>query len=163
MTQAEVLVAMHNKVRDLTMWYISMLKSVDPHQQYEVNGKKLNSVYWLTAHLAWAENFLLLEATGGIKDTTNWLNHYRLGCDGTLHTDRPDMYEAVKLLKSIHERANQHVFTISDKLIEEENKLGITFGSEKTNRIAIQHCIRHEAMHAGHLSWLCTISGIQTV
>ena len=97
MTQGAIFANMHSKVRDLTRWYISLLKNVDPYLQQGVNGVKLNSVYWLVAHLTWAENMLILKATGASPLDIFWLDHYSLGCDGTLHTQQPDMKEILNL------------------------------------------------------------------
>ncbi|MBP7389655.1 MAG: DinB family protein [Chitinophagales bacterium] len=163
MTQGTIFANMHSKVRDLTRWYISLLKNVDPYIQHEVNGVKLNSVYWLVAHLTWAENMLILKATGASPLDISWLDHYSLGCDGTLHTQQPDMKEILNLFKEVHELTQNHLQVITDELIEKPNLIGFGFGGDTTNRMMIQHCIRHEAMHTGHLSWLCKIHAIETV
>ncbi|HRG89236.1 MAG TPA: hypothetical protein PLW44_09470, partial [Chitinophagales bacterium] len=93
----------------------------------------------------------------------NWLEHYKLGSDGTLHTEKPDMKELITLLKEGYSKATEHLLTLTDEKMAMENSLGFGFGSDKTNRMMIQHCIRHEAMHTGHLSWLCSINGLATV
>jgi hypothetical protein len=47
--------------------------------------------------------------------------------------------------------------------MEAENVLGFGFGGIKTNRMMVIHAIRHEAMHTGHLSWLCKINKVESV
>lgn len=163
MTQAQLLAQTLQKVRDLTMWYIGMLKLSDPYKEFEVNGVKLNSVYWLTAHLAWAENMLVLEMCGKDSVKADWLNHYALGSDGTLHTEKPDMKETIHLLKEIHAESMELLTNLPDEKLEEINKREFGFGGDKTVRMMIQHCIRHEAMHTGHLSWLCKINGVKAI
>lgn len=163
MTQAQTLANMHQKVRDLTLWYLSLLKEADPYRVFECNGEKFNSTYWLTAHLTWAQNFLVLQATGGSAVEAPWLDHYRLGCDGTLHESAPSMKDAIQLLKAVHVQAIAHIGSLTEEHLDKPNLLGFGFGGDNSNRMMIQHCIRHEAMHAGHLSWLCKINGIKSV
>ena len=161
--EAILLADTFGKVRDLTKWYFSLLKNTDPYQQIEINGNKLNSPAWLAAHLVWAQNFLIVKATGGQGSNIAWLDHYKLGGPGTLHTDKPDMKELLTLLKQGYDTAQAHLLTITDEQMAQTNAFGMGFGGINTNRMMVQHCIRHEAMHTGHLSWLCKIHGIETV
>ena len=66
-------------------------------------------------------------------------------------------------MKEVHEKAMAHVLTLSDEEMEAENFIGFGFGGVKTNRIMVNHAIRHEAMHTGHLSWLCKINKVESV
>jgi uncharacterized damage-inducible protein DinB len=161
--EAIVLAGTLQKVRDLTRWYFSLLKDADPYQVWEVNGAQLNSVAWLAAHITWAENFLILGGTGGKPVEADWLHHYKLGCDGSLHEAQPDVKAILDLLKEVHTRANEHILTLSDEVLEQPNAMNFAFGGDNTNRMLIQHTIRHEAMHTGHLSWLCKINGAKSV
>lgn len=151
------------KVRTLTRWYLSLLKPADPYRVWEVNKQSLNSVAWLTAHLVWAEDFLIVRSTGGQAAEIPWLNHYSLKSDGSLHEPQPDMKMLLTHLKEGHEKALAHLHTLSDKQLAETNLSGVSFGGDSTYRMVIQHCIRHEAMHTGHLSWLCKINGISSI
>lgn len=162
-TEAKLLLDTYQKVRDLTKWYLSLLKEADPYKEWEVNGAKLNSIAWLAAHITWAENFLVLAGTGGQPVDAPWLNHYRLGADGSLHEGRPDMKMILDTLKEVHAKASEHLLTLTNEKLAEPNAMGISFGGDSTNRISIQHTIRHEAMHTGHLSWLCKINGVKSV
>lgn len=161
--EAILLSGTFGKVRDLTKWYFSLLKDTDPYYQWQVNGHKLNSPAWLAAHLVWAQDFLIIRATGGQGSGIDWLEHYKLGSDGTLHTEKPDMKELITLLKEGYNKATEHLLTITNEKMAMGNSLGFGFGGDTTNRMMIQHCIRHEAMHTGHLSWLCSINGVATV
>jgi hypothetical protein len=161
--QAILLAETLQKVRDLTRWYFSLLKHADPYRVWEINGVKLNSIAWLAAHITWAENFLILEGTGGKPFEIDWLNHYRLGCNGSLHEEKPDMKVILDLLKNVHTRAHTHILTLSNEILETPNPLNVAFGTDNTYRMLIQHAIRHEAMHTGHLSWLCKINGLSSV
>jgi hypothetical protein len=153
----------YQKTRDLTRWYLSLLKEVDPLQQWEVNGTNLNNTLWLASHIAWAENFLALQGTGGKAADIAWLEHYKIGSDGSIHDPGHNMHAALEAIKTIHEQATAHVLSLTDETLDADNALGFGFGGIKTNRVLIQHAIRHEAMHTGHLSWLCKINKIESV
>lgn len=161
--EAALLADTLQKTRDLTRWYLSLLKNADPYHQPEVNGVKLNSVAWLAGHLVWAEDFLVLRATGGEGTGIEWLEHYKLGADGSLHVATPNMKEILDTLKMVHEKATAHLLTLSDEQLNEPNPFGITFSGASNKKITVQHCIRHEGMHTGHLSWLCRMNGLKAV
>jgi hypothetical protein len=162
-SEAVILADTYQCVRDLTRWYFSLLKPVDPYKHWEVNGVRLNSLIWIASHITWAENMLLLQGTGGTGVDIAWLNHYNISSDGKLHNPQHDMKTVLDTLKHVHERAMQHIQSIPDEKLDAENTFGMGFGGVKTNRILIQHAIRHEAIHTGHLSWLCKINHLQSV
>jgi hypothetical protein len=162
-SEAVILAETYQRVRDLTRWYFSLLKSVDPYKNWEVNGTKLNSLIWLASHMTWAENMLLLQGTGAAGQNIPWLEHYNISSNGSLHNNAHDMKTVLDALKQVHERAMAHIQTIPNEKLDEENAFGMGFGGLKSKRILIQHAIRHEAMHTGHLSWLCKINNVQTI
>ena len=161
--EAKILADTFQKVRDLTKWYFSLLKPVDPYRHWEVNGTRLNNMIWLASHITWAENSLLLKGTGGQGIDIHWLEHYNISSSGSLHDAAHDMKAILEALKTVHEKAMEHLLTISNEKMDEQNVFGFGFGGVSTNRILIQHAIRHEAMHTGHLSWLCKINKIESV
>jgi len=162
-TEAKLLADTFQKVRDLTRWYLSLLKNTDPYYRYEIGGVGLNSTAWLASHLVWAEDFLIIRGTGGKGLDIPWLEHYKLGCDGQLHTEKPDMKEIMDSMKAVHEAATTHLLTVTDEQMDSPNPFGFGFGGLSTHRILVQHAIRHEAMHTGHLSWMCKINKLETV
>ena len=83
---------------------------------------------WLAAHLIWAEDFLVVRATGGKGADIPWLEHYKLGSDGTLHEEKPDMKNLLSFLKQGHENAMAHLLSLTDEKLSEENPLGFGFG-----------------------------------
>jgi uncharacterized damage-inducible protein DinB len=161
--EANVLSDTFQKTRDLTRWYLSLLKEVDPYKHWEVNGTRLNSVIWLASHITWAENFLILTGTGGQPVELDWLDSYNIKSSGDLHHNDHNMKIVMAAMKEVHEKAMAHVITLSDEEMEAENVLGFGFGGIKTNRMMVIHAIRHEAMHTGHLSWLCKINKVESV
>ncbi len=165
MTNKEALVLSDTfqKTRDLTRWYLSLLKDCDPYKRWEVNGTPLNSIIWLASHLVWAQNYLVIKGTGGQPVAIDWSENYNIRSNGDLHHNEHNMKSVMASLKEVNEKATAHLLTISDEKMDAENALGFGFAGLKTNRILIQHAIRHEAMHTGHLSWLCKINKLETV
>jgi uncharacterized damage-inducible protein DinB len=151
------------KTRDLTKWYFSLLKEADPLKRWEVNGAQLNSILWLASHLAWAENFIAFKGTCGKGVDIAWLDHYKLGADGSLHNEAHTMRAALDAIKTVHEQTGAHVLTLTDEQLEAGNAYGMGFGGLSNNRILLQHLIRHEAMHTGHLSWLAKFNKVESV
>lgn len=133
-------------------------------RQFAVEDKKLNSAYWILAHLIWAENFLLIQALGGKAFEYDWLPKFAIGVPcpepgGNL----PEVKQLLDIWKEVHPAAMQHVRSLSDDVLATDNPMGMGFGGDNSYRMMIQHAIRHEAMHTGHLSWLCKLYGIKTV
>ena len=165
MTEANILANVFEQTRQLSRFYISRLKEIDPTATIQVNQIPLNSVYWIVAHLAWAEYFLLVTGTSGaqLKPEWAWLLQYGFGSDGNIAPNSPDFKTALDTLNQIHTHTMAHLNTLSPESLDEENTLGFNFGGLNTKRSIIQHAIRHEGTHAGHLGWLCKLNGIKTV
>lgn len=162
-SQAILLADTFQKVRDMTRWYFSFLREADPYKTWEINGARLNSILWLASHITWAENMLILKGTGGKGADIPWVDSYPIKSNGELHHPDHTMRAALDGMKLVHANAMEHLLTISNEKMEEDNLVGFNFGGEKNNRILVQHAIRHEALHTGHLSWLCKINGIKTI
>jgi hypothetical protein len=160
-TQAQLLADTLDKARSLTKWYLSLLRDTDMKHTFELNDIKLNSPLWIAAHLAWAENMLILQSTGGDAFKIDWLEKVTLGSphDASL---LPDTKEVLSTMKNIHEVSMNHLATLSDATLDEPNLTGISFGTD-TKRSIIQHAIRHEATHVGQLGWICKLNNIPTI
>ena len=147
--------------RGLSKWYLSLLRDTDMKKVFEINGHQLNSPIWIAAHLAWAENMLVLKSTGGKVFEIDWLNEVGLGAPHeTNHL--PETKEVLNTLKAIHEASLEHITSLTDEQLDEPNLTGINFGGNTKKRV-IQHAIRHEGTHAGHLSWICKLQGIMAI
>ena len=162
MTQANLLADTYEMAFGLVRFYTGNLKEADPNKQWDVNGHALNSIAWINSHLCWSENFLLLKAIGGASPAIDWFEHYSFGSDGSLHDAKVDMKSILSDRKIVHEAAMSHLRSLSDEDLDKDNLIGISFGSGKSVRNIIQHAIRHEGTHAGHLGWLCKINGVKT-
>jgi hypothetical protein len=162
-TEAFILSEVMDKTRRLTETYLELLKNVDLHQVFEVEGKQLNSVFWIMAHLAVTENYLLLRSTGGDMKKISWARQFGIGTTPPAPADCPPLQEVRETLTAVHQAAVAHVASINDQSLDDINSTSFEFDGEKTIRSVIVHAIRHEGTHAGHLGWLCKLHSIKTI
>lgn len=160
MTEAEVLADTLDKTRALTKFYLSNLKEVNPVEPITINGENLNSLYWICAHLLWAEDYLAIKMTGGTSIAPEWVKHFSIKSSGELPAERPDFKTVLTEMKKVHEASIQHIKTLSSEQLNEENPFGFHFGDgNTTKRMMLQHCIRHEGTHLGQISLIARIFG----
>jgi uncharacterized damage-inducible protein DinB len=159
--QVKTLLYVLQQSQNLYIWYLSLLKNVDPHQSFECNGKKLNSLYWICGHMAWAENMLINQALGKKEHSAPWLKLFELGA--TELTNGPSLEEIKTVSKEIHRLALENVGSLKDEELEENNVLNFGFGGDTSKRMIITHQIRHLGTHTGHLGWLCKLHGIKAI
>lgn len=161
--QSEVLAESLESVRSLTKFYLSKVKPEDLHSNLIVDEVKFNSPYWIAAHLAWSENFLLLTGTGGKPFEKAWLEEFGFGSKPEEVTSEVKFEEVMSTLDEIHKKAMEHVLSLNDENLEEKNLINANFGGKDTKKALIIHSIRHEPMHAGQLSWILKAKGISMV
>lgn len=162
-TKVKTLIETFKMVRGLSSWYISKLDGVDVMKQYELGGAKMNNAYWVVAHLAWTEHFLIVEGVGGDSMGIEWLNDFCFGSDPAAIQNGPTYEEALKALEQIHTRAMDILNNLSDEELGEENNINANFGGKTDKEVVIMHAIRHEPMHVGQLSWILKANGIKMV
>lgn len=160
--QIQVLIETIESVHGMVVWYSSFLKDTDKDKCFEINGKKLNSLYWLVAHIANTEDELLMKALGQKGHQYKWLSEYTFGSAQNIE-GQVSYKELVAIAKQIHIDCINFLKTLSDEDLENDNVLNISFGNSKSFKTIIMHHIRHEGVHAGHLSLLCKLNGIKTV
>lgn len=146
----------------LTVWYASLLKNTDPNKCFEIEGKKMNSLYWIVAHLANSEDGLLAKALGKKGNELKWLKKYKLGASQDIPNE-VSYAELVSIAKKIHENCMKILDELTDEDLKKDNSLGFTFAGDQSIHAIIMHHIRHEGVHTGHLSILCKLNGIKTV
>jgi uncharacterized damage-inducible protein DinB len=162
--EVQVLAEMMDKTRQLTRFYISKLKEIDPYAKVQSGDMHFNSLYWLTAHMLWAEDNLIVVATGGKSLAPEWISHYRIGADGSLHEGHGDYKALLDEMKAHHERAMAYLAAMNDEDLDQDNLFGFSFGDgDKSKRLVIMHAIRHEGTHIGNLAWMAKMSAVKTV
>lgn len=163
--EAQVLADMFALTRASSMAAIEQLREsdCDLHQVFEVAGKPMNSAFWILAHLAVSENFLMLHATGGERVRIPWARNFGLGSTPLLPDACPPLEEVLEIMQTVHERSQAHVRQLTAEQLGAPTVTGTDFGGKDEIRSVIMHAIRHEGMHAGHLGWICKWQGLKTI
>lgn len=161
-TEAQILAHTMDKTREYTRSYLDPLLEHDLHRTFVCEGYQLNTAYWLLAHITITQNGLLLMATGGPFEKFSWAKHFSRGMKGLPSTECPPVQEVLETFDRIHLKALAHIGTLPDTALEGPNLTGIARIGTSTRDVII-HAIRHEALHTGHLSWLCKLYGVSTM
>jgi uncharacterized damage-inducible protein DinB len=162
-TETQTLVETLELSRGLTKYYLKKLENQDIHKTFEIEGKKLNSILWLTAHITVSENWLLLVCTGGEKLNIPWSRQFGLGSEISKKEDCPSFKEIMTYFDNVHKKSIAYISQLTDEDLSKPTTNGVDFGGEDSVRAIIKHAIRHECTHAGHLGWLCKLFGVKTI
>jgi hypothetical protein len=160
-TEAQVLSHMMDRTREWTLYYLRGLKGQDPHRRFVCEGKELNTMFWLVAHLTLTENGLLLAKTGGPFEKFWWAKHFTLGAAGLPPEECPPYEEVWEAFKTVHQKAIVHIATLSEEQLDAPNPTKLAIGT--TVRDMVTHAIRHEGGHSGQLAWLCKLYGVKMI
>jgi uncharacterized damage-inducible protein DinB len=163
MKESEVLANTFQAARNLTKYYFALFPEEKLHEEIFINGKKLNTAYWLAAHLVWTEHFLILQGVGNTSLDIPWLKEFEIGSTPVKKDSWPEIKVIMETMDKVHEEAMKVMKELPDEELDKENYLGYTFGGVNSKRAMITHLIRHEPMHVGQLSWLLKIYGVVTV
>ena len=163
MTEPQTLTLAVERAREYARWYLRFLKDADPIKEFELGGVKLNTQYWLVAHMTVSQNWLLLRSTGGPFEKFSWAKHFNIGSTPPPPELCPPYAEVWAMFKNIHEKAMAHVAALTDEQLAQPHTAMLKLGGTDSVRDVILHHVRHEAMHTGHLGWLCKLQGIKTV
>ncbi len=162
-TEAQTLAHLIGKTRELTQLYFDILKDADWYRTFDVNGTTLNHPFWIMAHLAVTQNYLLLRSTGGEVVKIPWARQFGLGSILPAKADCPPMNEVKETFDTIHNKSVNHIHSLNADILDNTNTTGFQFLGEDSIRSVIVHAIRHEGTHAGHLGWLCKLHGLKTI
>lgn len=157
-TEAEFLATMMDSARQYTLRYFDGLKDQDLHREFTVDGRTLNTAYWLIAHLTVSENGLLLISTGGEVIKYSWAKYYTRGGQGLPAHERPPFTEVWEAFNTVHTKAIAHLQTLDEAELDRPNPTRLPVGPQV--RHVVRQAIRHESYHTGQLGWLCKLYGI---
>jgi hypothetical protein len=163
MQQAHLLADLMDHAHAFTLHHVERLKGQDLHHRFEVNGKPLNSAFWIVAHLAVSQNWLILRGTGGNFQKFPWAKQYTLGAAHPSATDAPPWDEVLATYQRIHQLSLDHVRALPDEVLTQAHHAMMDLGGVNTIRQVILHHVRHESSHNGQLGWLCKCYGLPTV
>jgi DinB superfamily len=162
-TEAQVLAEAFESVRNLTKFYLSHFNEKDIHKVFEIDGIKLNPAYWLIAHLVWTEHFLIVQGVGNKTMDIPWLDEFGFGSNPDEVQQKPDYKEILNRMDEVHTEAMEILKSTPDEEMEKPNYINATFGQKNTKGAVIRHCIRHEPMHLGQISWIMKLCGVKMV
>jgi hypothetical protein len=162
MSQSHALADTFDFTRKMSMSYYEKLKDKDIYKEFEIDKKKLNSVYWLMGHLPTTQNYLLLRATHGEIVRFGWARPFGLGGSMPPEEERVSIEEILKIMTEVHDKSMKHIRLLSDEQLSQPCHGELKFGDGSVKSI-IMHAIRHEGTHAGHLGWLCKLHGIKNI
>ncbi|HAP01590.1 MAG TPA: hypothetical protein DCQ93_06670 [Bacteroidetes bacterium] len=160
-SEAQSLADVFISSRNLTKYYLHKVKDADKKKRFSIGEWNTNSIHWIVSHLAWAENYLILDAVIGRKETVPWFQYFEIGSPYPEESKFPSYEEAVNTLDWIHEKSIAEIRNLSNQQLDEKNFAGIDFRDGDSKRKIIHHAIRHEGTHCGHLSWLAKLHGLK--
>jgi len=162
-TRSLIIADQIDNTRELTRYYLSKLKGADVYKRFICNHKMLNPIIWEIGHLAVSQNWLVLYLGNGIPERIEWGKLFALGATPPKKEEYPPYNEIWNMFKTVHDKSVKHVASLHDKELELSPKKEIPFIRENDLKNLFMHSIRHEGIHAGHISWLCKLHNIQTI
>lgn len=163
MTEAQILARQLDKARELSRWYLSLMKGCDPKKTFEFEGKIFNSIIWEVGHMAMSENFLANYLTYGPARKEDWFKHFAMGGSNQVNEDYPEFKAVLDSFKAIHANTLEHLNSLTNEDLDQPTKKEFPVAGIKTVRDTIIHAIRHESTHTGHLGWLCKLHGVKSI
>jgi len=159
--ETDVLCEVIDNTRELTLYYLTKLKGVDIFKTFTAGNQTFNSAFWIICHMAWAQDFMLLKASAGPDLKIDWLKKFSIGTTLPPREECPPIQDVLEALQLIHLKAVTHLRTLTGDELDGPNHINLTFGTDQSIRKCIHHCIRHEGVHMGHLSWLAKMHGVK--
>jgi len=163
MTQAQLLADLMDHAHAFTLDHMERLRQKDLHHRFVVDGKELNSPFWILAHLAVSQNWLILRGTGGPFQKFGWAKQFTLGATPPAPAECPSFEEIFSTCQAVHELSMAHVGALSDEALRTPHMAMMKLGGGDDLKAVIKHHIRHESSHNGHLGWLCKLHGLPTI
>lgn len=152
-----------HSARQLTKHYLGKSEGVDLQKRFKVGSFETNSIHWIVAHLAWAEDFLILQGTGNKSMNVKWFDDFKFGATHPDKNGFPPFEEAMRTMDEVHKNALDIINNLSAEDLKAPNHVGLKFGPSDSKEALIQHTIRHEASHSGQLWWLLRMQGVEKI
>ena len=159
MKEPEILAQVLDNTRYLTKMYLFREKDIDKEKRFQINNFTTCSIHWIIAHLAWAENYLILKSVGKTGSGKGWFEHFEIGTEYPDKLNFPPFEETLETFNDIHEQSIKLLQELNEEELDKPNHTRLKFGTDDSKRIIINHCIRHEGVHCGHLGWLLRMNG----
>lgn len=157
--EAKTLAALMDRSHKAVLSALGNLQGQDLHRRFSVDGKELNSVFWILAHLTGSQNWLILRGSGGPFRKYSWAKHFGMGSTGIVPVDSPTLDEVLTMYETIHAESMAHVSSLTDEQLALPHQAMMNLAAGDDVRTVIGHHILHESGHCGQLDWLCKLYG----
>jgi hypothetical protein len=125
-----------------------------------VDGKQLNSAFWIIAHLAGSKNWLVSRGAGGPFRKLSWAKHFGMGSTGESPEECPTLEEVLAAYETVHLESSAHVRSLDEARLSAPHQAMMDLPTGKDVRSVIHHHILHESAHCGQLEWLRALYGL---
>jgi hypothetical protein len=161
--EARTLAALMDQSHKAVLDVVERLVDQDLHRRFVVEGKELNSAFWILAHLTGSQNWLVLRGTQGPFRKYSWAKHFGMGSTGSAPPDSPTLQEVLATYVAVHTDAMAHVGALSEAQLSEPHQAQMMLKGGSDMRSVIKHHILHESGHCGQLHLLCALYGVPTL
>jgi hypothetical protein len=162
-SEPQILAAMLDSTRQLTKFYLEELSDVDKLKSFSFGDFLTNNIQWIVAHITWAEDSLILRGIGNQGISVPWFELFRLGAPKPGLSEVPSYEDSLEKLDLVHQTSMTFLNSLSDATLDQPNHFGRKIMGEDSKRVLLRHCIRHEGVHCGQLSWLARMHGKQII
>ena len=149
-----------DRARQQVNGMLDALQGTDLHLRPGINGKTFNSAFWIAAHLAVSQNWLILRGTAGPFRKFSWAKHFSIGSTPVPEALCPPWPEVRGVMDEVHQAALAHLSTLGDADLDRPHEALMELSGGNAMRDIVAHHILHEAGHAGQLGWLCKLQGL---
>lgn len=163
MIESEYLAGLVNNTRVLAYFYIEKMENCNWYQRFSIDGEQINSVAWNLAHMAWAQNYLILVATGNNTVNIKWFDLFKIGSPPAPIELYPNKQDILSAFENVHQLALYQINQMKEEQFDEPNLINLKFKNGNSQRLAIHHHLRHEGTHIGQLSILAKLHGVKTI
>lgn len=157
--EAKTLAALMDQSHKAVLSTLQHLAGQDLQHRFSVDGKELNSAFWIMAHLVGSQNWLVLRGSGGPFRKYSWAKHFGMGSSGMIPEDSPTLDEILTMYEAIHVDSMAHVSSLSDEQLSLPHHAMMELAAGSDVRTVIRHHILHESGHCGQLNQLCKLYG----
>lgn len=161
--EAKTLAALMDQSHKAVLTTLERLSGQDLHHRFSMDGKELNSAFWIMAHLTGSQNWLILRGSGGPFRKYPWAKHFGMGSTGAIPEFPPALDDVLSMYEAVHADGMAHVSKLSEEQLASPHNAMMNLAAGNDVRTVIRHHILHESGHCGQLVWLGKLYGLRTI
>ncbi len=158
-TEATTLAILMDRSHKAILEAFRQLEGQDLHRRFEVGQQRLNSAYWILAHLCGSQNWLVLRGSVGPFSKYSWAKHFGMGSTGDVPAEAPSVEKFLAIYEEVHQASMAHVLTLDHDALSAPHQAVMQLPAGTDVRTIIMHHILHESGHCGQLALLCSLYG----